>query len=667
MTSGRGVAGGRMRQGNDPFSREFQMQHRLLTLSALAVALSMSASPAFAQATAAKVPAPVAAFPAADPAAEARANYIRSHYDKREVQVPMRDGVKLFTVVYTPKDASPTHRYPILMQRTPYSAGPYGADAFKKSLGQTADYEKDGFIFVFQDVRGKYMSEGEYVNMRPVAGKVDETTDTWDTVDWMVKNLPGNSGKVGQWGISYPGFYTAIGAINSHPALVAVSPQAPIANWFLGDDMHRNGAFVLNMAYGFFNGMGFGYPRPQPTGDSPKGMDFGTNDGYGYYLGLGGLGNAPRQFRQPISFWDDLVAHPDYDSFWQARDLPPHMKNVHAAVLYVSGWYDTEDFYGPLHLYKATEAQNPGIHNSIIIGPWTHGGWLRGKGDRVGDARFGADTALQYQPVEYAFFKHWLKGGPDPDLPEAWAFETGSNQWKRFDAWPPKNLQPRTLYFQPNGGLAFDAKPTLASSFGEYVSDPAKPVPYTTEIMTRWSRDYIAADQRFAASRPDVLVYETTPLDHDVTLGGPIKVKLWVSTSGTDSDFIVKLIDVNPDKMADETEDGKRINRGGQQTMVRAEPMRARFRESFSHPKPFVPNQPTAVNYAMNDVLHTFKAGHRIMVQVQSTWFPFIDRNPQKYVDNIYLAKDSDFIKATQRVYQDAAHPTSIEVGVLPE
>ncbi|MBS0214629.1 MAG: CocE/NonD family hydrolase [Proteobacteria bacterium] len=641
---------------------------RLKTSLLAAALIAASATTVTAQSTAPALAAKSQAAQMADMMAEmkARGEYVKAHYDKQEYDVAMRDGVKLHTVVYSPKDAGPGKTYPMLMQRTPYSSGPYG-DKYKSTLGQTADYEKDGFIFVFQDVRGRFMSEGEYVNMRPVGGKVDETTDTWDTVDWLVKNVRGNNGKVGQWGISYPGFYTAIGAINTHPALVAVSPQAPIGNWFLGDDMHRNGAFVLNMAYGFFNG-GFGYPHPKPTPEQPKGVDFGTPDGYDYYLKLGALSNAPKRFVQPIAFWDDIVAHPNYDKFWQDRDLPSKMNNVKAAVLFVGGWFDTEDLYGPLHLYKAVEQKNPGIHNSIIIGPWTHGGWLRGTGRSVGDAEFGRDTALDYRPIEYAFFKHWLKGGPDPDLPEAWVFETGSNQWQRFDSWPPKNVTPRTIYFQPGNGLKFDAKPTIAKGYGEYISDPAHPVPYTTEIINRWSRDYIAADQRFASSRPDVITYTSEPLAADTTLAGPIKVKLWVSTSGTDSDFIVKLIDVNPDKMPGYTDEDRRAgkpDRGGQQTMVRGEPMRARFRNSFEKPEPFVPNQPTAVNYTLNDVFHTFKAGHRIMVQVQSTWFPFIDRNPQKYVPNIYQAKDSDFIKATQRVYQDAAHPTAIEVSVL--
>lgn len=598
-----------------------------------------------------------------------RSAYIKAHYGKAEYDIAMRDGIKLHTVVYTPKDAGAGKTYPILMQRTPYACGPYGEGAYEDTLGPTADYEKDGFIFVCQDVRGKYMSEGEYVNMRPVEGKVNDNTDAWDTVDWMVKNLPGNSGKVGQMGISYPGYYSAVSAIDTHPALVAISPQAPIANWFLGDDMHRNGAFTLNMAYGFFHGMGFGYPRPKPTADSPRRYDFGTPDGYDYYLRLGGLSNAPKRFREPVAFWDDVVNHPNYDAFWQARDLPSKMKNVRAAVMIVGGWFDTEDLYGPLHLYQAIEKNNPGIQNTLVMGPWTHGGWSRGKGERVGDAEFGRETSLDYRPVEYAFFKQHLKGEGDANLPEAWVFRTGANQWERYASWPPKNLATRTLYFQPQGGLRFDAKPVAAKGFAEYVSDPAKPVPYTTEIMTGWSRDYVAADQRFAASRPDVLVYQTKPLPEDTTIAGPIKAKLWVSTTGTDADFVVKLIDVYPDDLPTSAEDraAGRKPRGGLQQLVRGEPMRARFRNSFEKPEPMVPGRPTAVDYQLNDVLHTFKKGHRIMVQVQSSWFPFIDRNPQKYVPNIYKATDADFIKATHRLYQNAQYSTALEVGVLPK
>lgn len=601
--------------------------------------------------------------------ARLRAEYIRKNYTKYEYRIPARDGKRLFTAVYVPNDAGARKTYPILMVRTPYTVAPYGAANYKSALGSSADYEKEGFIFVFQDVRGTHMSEGEFVNMRPQLPQknsktdIDESTDTYDTVDWLVKNIPGNNGKVGQWGISYPGFYTAAGAIDTHPALKAVSPQAPIADWFRGDDMHRNGAFNLQMAFGFFSS--FGKPRPLPT-DNIKGkaFDYGTPDAYQFFVDLGALSNVnPQHFKDGVPFWNDIVQHPDYDQFWQSRNLLPHLKNIKAAVMTVGGWYDTEDLYGPLNIYQSIEKLNPGIHNSIVIGPWVHGGWSRTDGEKIGDADFGFKTSEVYQPMELAFFKHYLKGGDKPALPKAWMFEGGANRWRGFDAWPPKNLKSQALYFQAGGKLAFEAPKQPEKQFDEYLSDPAKPVPYTTEIANRWSNQYVAADQRFASRRPDVLTYQTDVLEHDVTLAGPLKADLFVSTTGSDADFVVKLIDVYPSDMGT-TEGG--INRGGQQTLVRGEPFRARYRDGFETPKPFIPNQVTRVKFAINDILHTFQRGHRIMVQVQSSWFPFIDRNPQSFVPNIYQARDSDFIKATQRLYRDGAQPSALHVQVLP-
>ncbi|MDY7539866.1 CocE/NonD family hydrolase [Undibacterium sp. 5I1] len=613
-----------------------------------------------------------------------RSDYIRKNYSKFEYRIPMRDGKHLFTAVYIPNDAS-SKRYPMLMQRTPYSVAPYGSENYKKALGSTAEYEKEGFIFVFQDVRGSTMSEGDYVNMRPqIENKTktdfDESTDTYDSIDWLIKHIPNNNGKVGQWGISYPGFYTSAGAIDSHPALKAVSPQAPIADWFRGDDMHRNGAFNLQMAFGFFSG--FGKPRPVPTDlNKSRPFSYGTPDGYQFFIDLGALSNAnPKYFKNEIPYWNEIIQHPNYDAYWQSRNLLPHLKNIKAAVLTVGGWYDTEDLYGPLQTYKAIEKQNPGISNSIVIGPWTHGGWTRGDGDKIGDANFGFKTALSYQPVEFAFFKYHLKGGDKPNLSEAWMFETGANRWRSFDAWPPKNTESKSLYFQANGKLSFKAPADEAMSassststsnaststntkFDEYVSDPAKPVPYTTEISTNWSNQYVAADQRFASRRPDVVTYQTDVLERDVTIAGPLTADLFVSTTGTDADFVVKLIDVNPAEMP--TTEGD-INRGGQQTLVRGEPFRARFRDSFSSPKPFVPNEVTKVKFGINDVLHTFQRGHRIMVQVQSSWFPFVDRNPQTYVPNIFEAKDSDFIKATHKIYHTKVEVSALQVQILP-
>ncbi|MBC3933343.1 CocE/NonD family hydrolase [Undibacterium curvum] len=596
-----------------------------------------------------------------------RADYIREHYTKFEYRIPMRDGKRLFTAVYVPNDADRKKTYPVLMVRTPYSIAPYGADQYKGMLGPTAEYEKEGYIFAFQDVRGTYMSEGEFINMRPHidvkrgSNDVDESSDTYDTIDWLIKHLPQQNGKFGQWGISYPGFYTSAGAIDSHPALKAISPQAPIADWFRGDDMHRNGALNLSMAFTFFHS--FGVPRPEPTEKRGwREFNYGTPDAYEFFLKLGPLANVNAQyFKGGIPFWNDIIAHPDYDQFWQSRNLLPHLKNIKAAVLTVGGWYDTEDLYGPLQTYKAIEKLNPGIQNTLVIGPWIHGGWTRSNGDQVGDAHFGYKTVNNYQPVELAFFRHHLKGAEQPRLPEAWMFETGANRWRGFDSWPPQQVKDQALYFHADGKLRFNAPNEQQPAFDEYLSDPAKPVPYTTEIMNGWSKNYVAADQRFASSRPDVLSWETDVLEQDVTLAGPLEADLFVSVTGSDADFVVKLIDVAPPDLKEQG-----IQRGHQQTLVRGEPFRARYRQSFSQPLAMVPGQITPVRFSINDVLHTFKRGHKIMVQVQSSWFPFIDRNPQSFVPNIYEAKASDFIKANHRVYRSAGQASALRVKVLP-
>jgi putative CocE/NonD family hydrolase len=629
--------------------------------AALACALPAHAGLAAAVATA-----------AAEPAANPRADYIRKNYTKFEYRIPARDGTLLFTSVYIPNDAGPNKHYPILMQRTPYTVAPYGAENYKSTLGSFEDYEKEGFIFVFQDVRGKNMSGGEFVNMRPhnpnkkSRTDIDESTDTYDTVEWLVKHVPHNNGRVGQMGTSYPGFYTSMGAIDGHPALKAVSPQAPIADWFRGDDMHRNGAFNLQMAFAFFSG--FGKPRPAPTdvADTRR-FNYGTPDGYQFLLDIGALSNVdPKFFKGSVPYWNEIAQHPNYDSYWQARNILPHLKNVKAAVLTVGGWYDTEDLYGPLQTYKAIEKQNPGASNTIVMGPWTHGGWSRTTGEKVGDATFGFKTSETFLPLELAFFKHHLKGGAAPALPEAMMFETGANRWRGFAQWPPREAKPATLYFDAAGKLGFEA-PKASDGFEEYVSDPAKPVPYTVEIGTGWSKDYIAADQRYAARRPDVVTFQTGVLERDVTFSGPLEAELFVSTTGSDADFVVKLIDVSPADVPEQFRAAQGgVNRGGQQTLVRGEPFRARFRDGFDTPKPMVPGQPVKVKFALNDVLHTFQRGHRIMVQVQSSWFPFIDRNPQTFVPNIFEAKDSDFVKATQRVYRNSAQPSSLKVMLLP-
>jgi hypothetical protein len=600
---------------------------------------------------------------------EALAKYIRDNYVKQEQQIPMRDGVKLFTVVYLPKDT--TQKYPLLMNRTPYSVGPYGKDKYRGSLGPNRLFPKEGYIFVSQDVRGCYLSEGKFEDMRPHMAKktsprdIDESTDTYDTIDWLVKNVPNNNGRVGLWGISYPGFYAAAGMIDAHPALKAVSPQAPIADWWY-DDFHHHGALFLPHAFNFM--ASFGQARPEPTTRSANRFNHGTPDGYQFFLDLGPLKNAnERYFKDRIWFWNRLCEHPNYDAFWQARNLLPHLKKVAPAVMTVGGWFDAEDLYGPLKIYGTVERDNPGIYNVLVMGPWRHGGWSGRDGDRLGNISFGAKTAPWYQKnVELPFFEHFLKDKGDRRLPEALVFETGVNRWRHFDHWPPKGIQTKRLHFHPNGKLSFDPPKEEGEAHDEFISDPSKPVPFTETIATGMTVEYMTDDQRFAARRPDVLAYQTDVLKEDVTLAGPLLADLRVATTGTDADWVVKLIDVFPPDAPDypKMTPGKRL--GGYQMMVRSEVIRGRFRNSYEKPEPFVPNQVTPVRLELLDVLHTFAKGHRIMIQVQCTWFPLVDRNPQKYVDNIYLADEKDFINATQRVYRSKQQPTSVQVGVLP-
>jgi putative CocE/NonD family hydrolase len=604
----------------------------------------------------------------ADETEPTRAEYLRANYTKFEYRIPMRDGVELFTAVYAPNDR--TQHYPMLMFRTPYGIHPYGASRYGERLGPSELYERDGFIFVFQDVRGKYMSGGEFDNMRPhVANKTvreqtDESTDTYDTIDWLLANVENHNGRVGQWGISYPGFYASAGMIDSHPALRAVSPQAPIADWFW-DDMHHHGAFILHMAFNFFST--FGQPRPEPTTERNERFDHETPDAYQFFLDLGPLRNAnEKYFENEIAFWNDIVEHPNYDEFWQSRNILPHLRNVGAAVMVVGGWYDTEDLYGPLKTYQEVESNNPDTFNMLVMGPWAHGAWSRSGGERLGDAEFGFKTAEYYRKhVEFPFFSHFLKDGPEPGLPEALVFETGANRWRRFEAWPPLETKKTKIYMREGGGLAFAAPQDESDASDEFVSDPAKPVPYTMEISAGWTRKHMTEDQRFAARRPDVLVYTTDVLEEDLTLAGSILADLWVSTTGSAADWVVKLIDVYPDELPGADEDSDEPDRGGQQTLIRAEVFRGRFRESYETPKAFVPDEVSHVSFELQDVLHTFQRGHRVMVQVQSSWFPFVDRNPQTYVPNIFEATVDDFVKTVHRVHRSKQHPSHIEVGVL--
>ncbi|TAH37065.1 MAG: CocE/NonD family hydrolase [Planctomycetota bacterium] len=596
-----------------------------------------------------------------EPSAELRQRYV-----KREVMIPMRDGVRLFTSIYAPKDSAQQH--PILLCRTPYSVAPYGADRFRERLGPHDAFALEGYAFAYQDVRGCYMSEGVFDNMRPTAhalpGQVDESTDTWDTIDWLVQNVPGNNGRVGMWGISYPGFYAAAGMIDAHPALKAVSPQAPIADWFW-DDFHHHGALWLPHTFNFF--ASFGRPRPQPVQERGGRFRHGTPDGYEFFLDLGPLRNADeRHFHGEIAFWTEALRHPNYDAFWQSRNLLPHLNKVAPAVMTVGGWFDAEDLYGPLKIYREVEQRNPDIFNVLVMGPWSHGGWARGDGDRLGNVSFGAKNSLWYrEQVELPFFEHFLKDAPAKPPAEATVFETGVNRWRMFLQWPPAEAAEKALYLAAEGGLSWTA-PADSGGFDQYISDPARPVPFTEDISTGMTREYMTDDQRFAARRPDVLVYQTGPLTESLTLAGPIQCDLWVSTSAADADFVVKLIDVFPPDAPDWDGMESDQSMGSYQMLVRSEAIRGRFRNSYEKPEPFPSNQPTYVDLELLDVLHTFQPGHRLMVQIQSTWFPLMDRNPHKWVDNINFADEADFIPATIRVYRGAQHATRLRVGVLP-
>lgn len=596
--------------------------------------------------------------------------YIREHYTKYEYRIPMRDGVRLFTTVYVPKDKSRT--YPILMMRTPYSVRPYGLDRYISRPGnQRRRYFQEGYIMVYQDVRGCYMSEGEFVNVRPYipekrsASDVDETTETYDTVEWLIHHIPANNGRVGVSGISYPGFYSTMAAIDAHPAVKAVSPQAPVTKWMGGDDFFHNGAFLLPHAFDFF--IRFGQPRPRPTTTRIARFDHGTPDGYKFFLELGPLPNAEKKYMKGrVAFWREIVQHGQWDDFWAARDVLPHLHNIKPAMLVVGGWFDTENLFGALHTYEAIEKQSPGTENRLVMGPWSHGQWARNDGRKLGDIDFGSRTSDFYtEYVEVPFFNHYLKGQGKLDLAEATVFETGANRWRRMDRWPPEQAQPVELYLQPGEGLSFEPPRKGVPAYDEYISDPDNPVPYTAKITHWYNPGFMVEDQRFADRRPDVLVYQSDVLSDSVVVAGPITVDFFVSTSGTDSDWIVKLIDVFPDTMKDPEPNPCQVHLGGYEMLVRGDVLRGKFRKSLSHPEPFVPNKVTEIRFTLQDVFHCFRPGHRIMVQVQSSWFPMIDRNPQRFV-NIFKARASDFQKATQRVYHTPRYPSHLVLPVLP-
>jgi uncharacterized protein len=609
---------------------------------------------------------------------------VKAHYTKYEYRIAMRDGVHLFTSVYVPKDSS--HAYPFLIDRTPYSVSPYGVDQLRKQLGPSPDFDKAGYIFVFQDVRGRYMSEGTFVEMRPhIDNKksnkdVDDSSDLYDTIDWLLKNVPNNNGNAGIWGISYPGFYTSASIIDSHPALKAASPQAPMTNLFMGDDAYHGGAFMLDANFGFY---AFFKPQENPQLPSKNGssFDYGTQDDYEFYLKAGPISNLSKLLEGKSALFDDQMRHDTYDDYWKVRNLAPHMKNIHCAVLTVGGWFDAEDLQGPFSTFHAIDKYNSGIFNALVVGPWVHGGWARYDGEHLGRVEFDANTGDYYRKnILFPFFEQYLKGSGDAKLPKAYVFETGTNVWRRYSEWPPKQAEAKTLYFHAGGGLSFDPPVSDTPAFDEYISDPAKPVPFVSYVSMDVPQEYMDSDQRFAASRTDVLVYETPVLQEDVTIAGQISPRLFVSTSGTDSDWDVKLIDVYPadfpdsklDKSGADEKNKRRLDvpqpsftMAGYQQLVRGEPFRGKFRHSFEKPEAFTPDKVEQIDFAMQDVNHTFRRGHRIMVQLQSSWFPLTDRNPQTFV-NIPDAKPSDFVKATERVYHDKGQASGIVVGVLP-
>lgn len=603
-----------------------------------------------------------------------------NNYTKIERQIPMRDGIKLFTAIYIPKDKIEQH--PFLITRTPYSCAPYGENNlipfWRRYL---MVYAKENYIFVIQDVRGRYMSEGKFMDVRPFikdkkkVTDIDEASDSYDAIDWLVKNIDNNNGKAGVIGTSYPGFYATEAALSGHPALKAVSPQAPVTDWFMGDDFHHKGAFFAMDGFSFYST--FGKPHPVPTMDYGSGFTTPIKDNYKFYLQAGAVKKLAAMIGDSIAFWHEMYQHPNYDAWWQARNARVGLYNVKPAMLWVGGLFDAEDCWGAWNAYKACEKQSPQTNSRIVMGPWYHGQWSR-EGYFLGNLRFGSNTSAWYQQnIELPFFNYHLKGKGNIDkLAEANIFFTGENNWKQLPAWPPANVTNKNLYITWNGGLSFDnntskIKPAdrakRPTSFSEYISDPAKPVPYTEDVHDDRTREYMTDDQRFASRRPDVLSFETPVLEEDLTLAGPVIAELVASISTTDADFVVKLIDEFPDDFKYEDSikgNGSKYPMGGYQQLVRGEIMRGKFRNSFEKPEAFVPNQITTVKYELPDVAHTFKKGHRLVIQIQSSWFPLADRNPQKFT-NVYTASDSDFQKATIRIYHDALHQTKFILPVL--
>lgn len=596
--------------------------------------------------------------------------FVKENFVKIQMQIPMRDGVKLFTNIYVPKDISETNTYPFLMQRTCFGAEPYGNDEYPKMLYYSRYMMREKFIFVKQDVRGRWMSEGIFTNMAPIIDNktkptdIDESSDTYDTIEWLLKNIPNNNGKVGLYGISYPGFYAISGALSGHPAIKAVSPQAPVSDFFF-EDFHHNGVFALGVS--LYLPM-FGVQHPKPTSTSWYDDKFpqpNTNNGYDWFKTMTPLKNLGKFYTDNF-FWNEIVEHPNYDEYWKKRSVIPHLKNIKnlPAMLEVGGWFDAEDLVGPLGIYKNIEKYHPNAINTLVMGPFGHGDWAREQGHHLhADIYFGDSLTTFFQKnIELKFFKHFLKtnGETKSQLPEAYLFDTGKKEWQVFDEYPMKNTKKVDFYLASNGKISTKLPKT---GFRTYISDPKNPVKYADEVKETvdFLANYMSADQRFVSERNDVLTFETDELTEEITIGGEIMANLKISSTGTDADFFVKLIDVYPINEPNTPFTPKNIHLGAYQQMVRSEIMRARFRNSFSKPEPLIANKKTDINFQLQDVLHTFKKGHKIMVQIQSSAFPLFDINPQKYVPNIYKANQSDFQKATHKIYSDS----KISVNVL--
>lgn len=615
--------------------------------------------------------------------AQAPRNYVKDNFDKEEVFIPMRDGKRLCTEIYIPKDH--TQNYPFLMERTPYSAGPYGDTLYRGGLGPNSRLMHDGYIFVYQDVRGRFMSEGDFEEMSPAKDQhktkqeTDESTDTWDTIEWLLKHVKNNNGRVGLWGISYPGFFASASLPDAHPAIKAVSPQAPVTDEFIGDDANHNGAFFLLDNFDFDNF--FDVPRPTPVKSYGRDLFHAEiHDAYRFFLDLGPLRNTnnAEYFNNQGKIWNEYLAHSTYDSYWQARNIRTHLRNIKPAVLVVGGWFDAEDMFGSLRTYEAIEKQSTPNDNHLIMGPWTHGGWAAKTWTKFGALDFQQNVNDYYHEIETGFFNHYLKDSATAPLAEATVFETGSNQWKTYSTWPPKEAQPVKFELRAGGGLSAPvirsvqemlenkapgtATGSTNAAYDEYLSDPAHPVPYIDGIHGGRDNAYIVTDQRFAAERPDVLVYQTAPLTDSLIVTGRLKADIFLSSTGTDADLVVKLIDVLPGK-----EDGIQTTTSdpkGYERLVRAEVFRCKFRNSYEKPEPLVTGQVEEVAFDINEIAHTFKKGHRIMVQIQSSWFPLVDMNPQTFC-NIPTCGEADFQKATIRIWHDAAHPSGIILPVI--